>query len=364
MGFENVRSRAISKQEGGVMEHWKNARWPYVAFVILEVVIFGFGSAVTKFAYESITPMWCLAVRFGLAALVFAVFFGRRMVGQLHTAKVRAWLPAALGMAVSYLFCNVALDLTTATNVGFLLALPIMFTPILSLLAYRTRYPRALIPFQVAVIVGLCLLCSQGGSLTFGLGEAFALVASIGLAAALVFGKQALAQMDAITVAGTQVFVSFALCLGCALAFEPALDVAAVQPVAWGVIAFLALLSTCLTFLLQTLALGRLSSTTVSLLLTGEPVLTALFAFLLLGETLSGAGLMGAAIIVATIVAATCVDGREDNSESAPAPALAVESQAPVAAPAEPHGAPSFSVPSAAPVASVLKPPTPVRSRS
>lgn len=336
------------------MEHWKEARWPYVAFVIVEMVILGFGSAVTKFAYESITPLWCLAIRFALAAAVFAVFFGRRMVCQLRGVKVRVWLPAALGMAASYLCCNVALDLTTATNVGFLVALPVMFAPILSTVAQRTRYPKALVPFQAAVAVGLYLLCSQGGSLTFGLGEAFGLAASIGLAVALVFGKQALAQLDAVTVAGTQIFVSFALCSGCALLFEPALNLAAVQPVAWGVIVFLALLSTCLTFLLQTLALGRLSSTTVSLLLTGEPVLTALFAFLLLGETLSGAGLVGAALIVATIVAATCVDGRCE----APAP---VPDSAET--PAGPRVVLGPSAPSAAAVASALQPSTPARSR-
>ena len=48
------------------MSHWKQARWPFVVFVLIEVVIFGSGSAVTKFAYDSITPLWCLAVRFGL----------------------------------------------------------------------------------------------------------------------------------------------------------------------------------------------------------------------------------------------------------------------------------------------------------
>ena len=58
------------------MSHWKQARWPFVVFVLIEVVIFGSGSAVTKFAYDSITPLWCLAVRFGLATAVFALFFG------------------------------------------------------------------------------------------------------------------------------------------------------------------------------------------------------------------------------------------------------------------------------------------------
>ena len=41
------------------MGRWKEARWPYLAFVLIEVVIFGSGSAVTKFAYESISPLWC-----------------------------------------------------------------------------------------------------------------------------------------------------------------------------------------------------------------------------------------------------------------------------------------------------------------
>lgn len=69
------------------------------------------------------------------------------------------------------------------------------------------------------------------------------------------------------------------------------MNVAAVQPVAWGTIAFLALLSTCLTFMLQNVALTELPSSTVSLLLTGEPVFTAAFSFMLLGEALSAAGM-------------------------------------------------------------------------
>lgn len=136
------------------------------------------------------------------------------------------------------------------------------------------------------------------------------------LAGALVFGKQALVELDAVTVAGTQIAVAFALCLGCALAWEPMLDVAAVRPVAWGIIVFLALFSTCLAFFLQSLALDRLSSTTVSLLLTGEPVFTALFAYLFLGETLSAMGLLGAAVIVGTVVAATWARRTHGRSRS------------------------------------------------
>ncbi len=300
-----------------------NLKWPFVAFIVLETLIFGSGNAITKMAYDSITPLWCLAIRFGLASAVFALFFGKRMVRSLRAAKVRSWLPAAVCMALSYLCCNVALDFTTATNVGFLVALPVVFAPILSSLVNRTRYPLAFLPFQVVVVAGLLLLCGNGGSLVFGIGEVLALVSSVALAGALVFGKKGLAQLDAITIAGTQIGMAFALCLACAVAFEPIVDVAQVSPMAWGTIAFLALLSTCLTFFLQNVSLEKLPSTTVSLLLTGEPVFTALFSFLLLGETLSFVGLAGAALIVGAVVAATYVEGRQDAKAAGAAPAPA-----------------------------------------
>ena len=297
-------------------------RWSYIGLVVLQTVIFGSGNAITKLAYDSITPMWCLAIRFGLAALVFGAFFGPRIVRQLRGAQVRDWLPAAACMALSYLFCNVALDLTTATNVGFLVALPVVFAPLLSSVVNRRRYPLAFLPFQAAVVEGLYLLCSNGGAPVFGLGEVLALLSSVALAGALVFGERGLAKLDAVTVAGTQIAASFVVALACALAFEPMVDLAAVQPLAWGTIAFLALLSTCLTFLLQNLALTALPSSTVSLVLTGEPVFTAAFSFVLLGEVLSVAGLAGAVLIVLAVAAATYVEGRQDaKAPAADAPA-------------------------------------------
>ena len=168
-------------------------------------------------------------------------------------------------------------------------------------------------------MVGLYLLCSNGGAPSFGLGEILALLSSVALAGALVFGERGLEQLDAVTVAGTQIAASFVVALACALAFEPTVNVLAVQPMAWGTIAFLALLSTCLTFMLQNVSLTKLPSSTVSLLLTGEPVFTAAFSFALLGEVLSTAGLVGAALIVASVVAATWVEGRQAAPAASPA---------------------------------------------
>lgn len=281
-----------------------------IASVVLQTIIFGSGSAITKLAYESVSPMWLMAIRFGLATLVFVIFFGPRMARGLKNARLGDWLPAALCMAVSYISCNLALDLTTATNVGFLMALPVVFTPILATIVLRRKFRLAHLPFQAAVVVGLYLLCSSGGSFTFGLGELCGLITALSLAGALVFGERGLKRMDVVTVSGTQIVVTFIASLAGALVFDKPLAVSAIEPIAWAAIVFLALASTCLTFALQNIALTRLPSSTVSMLLTGEPIFTALFSWGILGETLSTVGLIGAAIIIVCVIAETWIDER------------------------------------------------------
>lgn len=134
----------------------------------MQTVIFWLGNVVTKFAYESVTPLWCMVLRFGLALAAFALVFGSLMVRELRGAKLADWAPAAACLAISYIACNLALDVTTATNVGFLVALPVAFAPFIAQIVRHVRYSRAMIPFQVAVAGGLHLLCCNGGSFSFG----------------------------------------------------------------------------------------------------------------------------------------------------------------------------------------------------
>ena len=69
------------------------------------------------------------------------------------------------------------------------------------------------------------------------------------------------------------------------------------------IILYLAITCTFLGYLMQNLALTRISERSVALLQSLCPVMTAVFAYILLGERLSGAGVIGAVIIVGCIVA-------------------------------------------------------------
>ena len=297
-------------------EKGRGSTLPYALLILLQSVLYGFGNPLSKIGFRSITVLWCLGIRFSGAAVLMLLLFGRRTVRTLRAAPAGAWLPCSLAMAVAYASCNMALQFTTATNVGFLMSLPVLFTPALAWLLLKRPYPRRIIPVQLAVIVGLYLLCCGGesGSFTFGIGEVLGLVCALALAAALVFSERSLPGIDPVSMATAQATVTGVLCLTAALLFDDAAVLPQVTTAAWLVVAYLALTCTCLSYVLQNTALTRLSSYTVSLLQCTQPILTAVCSYLLLRERLTAVGLTGAAIIVACVVWENWQSGRQQKS--------------------------------------------------
>ena len=290
--------------------------------VVVQTVIFGFGNVITKFAYESVTPLWCMVLRFGLALAVFALVFGPRMVRELRGAKLADWVPAAACLAVGYIACNLAIDVTTATNVGFLVALPVVFAPFIAQVVRRVRYPRAMIPFQVAVVGGLYLLCCNGGALSFGMGEFVGLGSSALFALGIVLSERGLSEIGPAAMSAVQTGGAFLFSLGGAVATEPAPAFGTVSVGTWAAVAFLAIAGTCLAFWLQNKALAHIPAATVSVILCSEPVVTAIISFFVLGEVLSMMGVLGAAIIVGCTVAATLLDSRAEKDQVEELPAF------------------------------------------
>lgn len=274
----------------------------YILCILFQSLIYGVGNPLTKVAYESITPLWLLAARFTITFLVLLPFCGRRALAQLRAAKPSVWLPPCLCCASAYISCNVALSLTSATNVGFIMSLPVLFAPFLEVPVLRRRYDPRRLPLQLLMVFGLFLLCRTDGGFSFGAGEALALLDALSLAGVLVFGERAMRSFDALNLTFLQAGTAMLLCLGAALLFGDVSALSAVQPKAWLVIAYLALVCTVGGYWLQNLAVAHLSAAAVSMLQCTQPVMTALVSFFLLHETLGGVALLGAAIIIAGLL--------------------------------------------------------------
>lgn len=70
----------------------------------------------------------------------------------------------------------------------------------------------------------------------------------------------------------------------------------------WLIILYLAIFCTILGYLMQNLALTRISENSVAVIQCLCPVMTAVFSFILLGEKLSAAGVAGAMTIIICVI--------------------------------------------------------------
>lgn len=281
-------------------------RWPE-ALIILQSVIYGFGDPISKIAFE-VTPVYTMmTVRYTIAFVVCFLLFRKRVVETIKTVPVKAWLIPGMCIGLSYLLNNVALAMADATSVAFLRSLSVVMTPAFAFLLYKTRYKWQHILIQIMILPGMYLLCVRGGLSGFGTGEIVALAAAALMAGALVFTKNYLEMVDPASMTALQAACSAVLALVCSLFIEGGIHLGTTTSKAWLIILYLAVLCTFLGYLMQNLALTRIDGRTVSLIQSLCPVMTAVFAFLLLGERLSSAGFVGALIILGCISAGAIV---------------------------------------------------------
>jgi len=282
-------------------------RWPE-ALIVLQSVIYGFGDPISKIAFE-VTPVYTMmSVRYLIAFIVCFLLFRKRIIETIKTVPVRAWLIPGLCMGLYYLLNNVALSITDATSVAFLRSLSVVITPAFAFLIYKTHYKWQIILIQVLVLPGMYLLCVRGGLSGFGAGEIITLVAAAMAAGSLVFSKNYLDMVDPASMTALQAACSAGLALIGCFFIEGGMHLETTTTTAWMIILYLAITCTFLGYLMQNLALTRISERTVALLQSLCPVMTAVFAFFLLDERLTPAGMVGAVIIIVCVSAGAALE--------------------------------------------------------
>ena len=148
------------------------------------------------------------------------------------------------------------------------------------------------------------------------MGEFFALLSAILLAASLVFGEKSLDRVDPLTLSALQVAASAIMAvIGMLFAHEVQVKPMTVQ--VWAIIVYLAVLCTIAGYVLQNIALKSIPSHTVAVVQCLCPVMTAVFSWFILGERLSLFGTIGAIIILVCLVAAVYLDQPVDEPAAA-----------------------------------------------
>ena len=277
----------------------------YGSLLLTQCLIWGIGNPIMKIGLEVVPPFLCLAIRFILAFMIFLLFFGRKVFANVSAGHLTAYLTVSAFTAASFIFSAFALIYTTATNTGFLMGTAVIFTPFLSYFILKSKIDKRHVLPIVLVTFGLYLLCSGGGSLTFGVGEVFALLCAVTGAGMLVFSSKYLQEIDPIMISVMQTGFTGLFCLIITLLIEGMPDLSAIPSVGWGSIGYLAIGCTCIAYLFQNTALRNVPATFVALAFCTEPIFTAIASYWILGEVLTRKVIAGAVLILVSILMAS-----------------------------------------------------------
>ena len=204
----------------------------------------------------------------------------------------------------------IALQTASAAEVGFICSLAVVVCPLLDLLD-GMRIPWQSWAAAALALIGVAVLELGDAGIALSPGDLWAFTQPIGFG--VTFWKTGKMMTDfpteTLSITAIQVAVAAAtslVWLGLAGSSADAgnlLDALLGSPAALGAVVWTGIVGSALTTTGLTVALGRVSSTEASVLLTTEPLWAALLAFWLLQESVGSNVLSGGALILAACLA-------------------------------------------------------------
>jgi drug/metabolite transporter (DMT)-like permease len=275
------------------------------SFVMLAVVVFLWGSSFTvlKLGLKEISPVMLAFLRFALASLLLVAltWFQERTV--FVKSRVRDWklLPALglTGVTLYHSFQNVGLQFTTASNSSLIISANPIFIALLDHLYLKTELSFKRVVGIVLAFAGILLVIGPF-RITFHpsglIGDLFSLGAALSWAFYSILGKRMLSQYTAQEVTMfSMVFGTFFLLPFLLLSEGHSLPMSLFS---WGLLLLLSVLCSGVAYFLWYKVLEDIPATTAGVSLFFLPVVSVLFAHLVLLEPLDVFFVAGAVFVM------------------------------------------------------------------
>jgi drug/metabolite transporter (DMT)-like permease len=264
-------------------------------FIMLVVTMFwGSSYLFMKMGLESIQGFNLIALRFGIAFILAGIVFYKRFKHiDFHMIKDGFILGTIMFAALSVV--TIGIKSTSASNAGFLFSLTVVFVPLLVALFFKRR-PEKKIMFGVGFsIIGIALLTLNEG-LKISSGDFLIILGAFLYAIYIIVTDKLTKNTDSILLGILQLGICGAWGLLFSVIFEqPHLPSTTDS---WISVLALAILCSACGFIGQTVAQKHTTPTSTGLIFSLEPVFSAIFAFIFVGEILTSRGYLGSTLVL------------------------------------------------------------------
>lgn len=281
--------------------------------LVIITLIWGSTFVVVKETIATVPPSLLLALRFSVAALLFV------WVRPSRAALLPGLILGVLSFA-SFATQTVGLLTTTASKGAFITGLSVILTPLLSALWFRHSVQLRAYLAALVALAGLALMSFTGVQGVTS-GDLWILGTALFYALYIIYLGEVAPRHGALELSAVQ-FWPMAL-LSIIWALPQMGQIGSLETRSVLSILYLGVIATALVSVLQVRAQRAVSAHVTALVFVLEPVFAALFAYVLLGETLGmwgwvGAGLIGVAMLLSELKAEQAQE--EDGLPAPPAP--------------------------------------------
>lgn len=270
-------------------------------------VFWGVSYVLTKMGLGAFEPFNLTALRFIIAFGVSAPVFGRHIVKADAKTYKYAFILAVILFAV-FMCMTFGLEYTTASNAGFLQSLTVIIIPLISFTVLKQKIERKVIAGVCLAVVGIALL-TLDTRLQVNFGDLLCLLCAALFAVHVVVTEVYTRNVDSVALGVLQ--------LGFVALFSTTFSLAVESftlpgdLMSWIVVLALSILCTAVGYIVQTTAQRYTSAIHTGLILSLEPVFSAVFSYIILKEVLAPKGYVGAAVLLAGVLIAELDSGKK-----------------------------------------------------
>ena len=269
--------------------------------LVLVTMSWGMSNILMTFCLEEMGEMTLNAYRFlGAFILIGAVMFKR--IRHVNRETIKASLVLSVLIFVVYALNTYGIQYTSVSNAGFLIALSVLFTPIVSIFIKKKIPEKKLFIIALACTVGIGLM-TLDSHLRMAFGDILCLLCALVCGFYLVF-NEIFVKREEVDAFQTGVYeLGFAGVWFAILAFIMEKPVIPHSPTTWGCLLFLTLFSTGFAFIAQSIAQQYTDASRVGVIYTMEPVFSRIGARLILHEMLIPRAIIGELILIVSMIA-------------------------------------------------------------
>lgn len=284
--------------------------------LLMITVFWGASYMLTKLGLGNLEPFNLTAIRFIIAFILSAAVFHKQVLSaDKKTIKYSLILGMLLvGMFISMTF---GLQYTTASNAGFLISLSVVLIPIISFIFLKQKIEKKIILSLCLVLIGIALL-TLDTQFRINVGDLLCILCALFCAVHVIVIGIYTKEVDSIALGILQLGFAGLFCIIISMITEGVK--LPNTPISWFSVLMLSIFCTAIGYIVQSTAQRYTSATHTGLILSLEPVFSAILSYIFLKETLAARGYVGALLMLLSVLIAELdlksVFKRNDEKES------------------------------------------------